>query len=373
MPGLAVLGTIADTSARAHVLHMNGDDLDVTGQNGASYMVPIESIEVEEQGPGGISSMSFSIRDPDRLITPVAMADVEFWDQVADLPIFRGFVQSWSMRGIVERWIDIQCIGCEVLLDWMIMERDLTFAALSKTAAGIQGCVANATGMGVALRAFSSSTNQGTQARPLGDLGLVVSINEGILANAVTVTAGMSLREAIRQLTDETIDSGAASKVSGDVVPKVTVDFWLGLRAWNDKPTDYDDLTVVDTVGAGIAATILDYDTDAAGVVRGVYVTGGNAAGTGLVTDGSGKPGPIATLDDSTILTTAKRDSVAIAYLSEHGVATRGSLTLERFTASANIRAGSRVVITNTQAGLSATPFVIASITKRFFVVVKPI
>jgi hypothetical protein len=370
MPGLAVLGTIADTSARAHVLRMGGEDLDVTNQNGSSYMVPIESISIEEEGPGGISGMSFSIRDPLKLVTPVAMAEVEFWDQTADLPIFRGFVQSWSMSGIVERWIDIQCIGVEVVLDWMVIPT-LTIPAGTSTNTAIQACYAAATGVGVSLRTGTSTSDNGTRTNPIGELGPFATTSEDV------VIAGDSLREAIRRVIDVSpVASIGPGGPFGQYYGVFTVDFWLGLRVWlgpaNQIPNDYATLTVVDTVGSGTAATVLDFENDAGGIVRGVYVKGGNAAGTGLVSDGSGKPGPIAMLDDATILTSAARDSAAKAYLTDKSLATRGSITLERFSTSANVRAGSRLTITNTQAGLSAADYPIARIVKRFFVVLKP-
>jgi hypothetical protein len=361
----AVLATLPDTSARAYTLTVGGDDLNVTGQNGTAYLVPIDTIRVEEEGPGGISGMDFGVWDPNREVTITEGARVEFWDITNSLPLFTGFVQSWGMSGIVGRTHDVHCIGIEVVLDWMVLLSDMTFAALSDTAAALQALVANSSGIGISLRALSGTSNDGDQAEPLGDLGFVISSHKGVLLNAVTVTAGTTLREAIRQVTDENVDNVAGVKGVGDAVPKVTVDFWYGLRAWGSQPNDYVDLTVVDTVGAGIAATVLDHEMDAAGVPHAVLVIG-TGAGSGYVGDGSGIAGPTAVINDSTITTSAKRDSVALAYLSEHGTATRGSLTIENLTPTTNIRPGSRVIITNTVVGLTAAPFVIASITKSF-------
>lgn len=359
----------ADHGARGYYLTVGNDDWNVTGQNtGISYKVDIDSITVEEEGPGGVSGMSFTLWDPSLEAVVQEAARVEFWDITNNLPVFVGFIQSWDVSGVIGRFYRIQCIGIEVVLDWQVIPVDITFAAGANTPDAIQCLCAVATGIGVSLRSFraNSAVTNGTQATPIGAIDPAAIATVGILANAVTVTAGTTLREGIRQLTDQNIaHSDTLRTVVGSGNPQVTVDFTYGVRAWLSEPSDYADLTIVETVGSRAAAD-LKHSVDATGVPHQVWVEGGNAAGSGLVTDGTGEPGPVAVLTDSTITTSADRDAKAFAYLADKQASTRGSVTIEAYSPSTNIRAGSSVVLTNTAAGLTSASYVIAGIDKTF-------
>jgi hypothetical protein len=311
--------------------------------------------------------MDFRVRDPNREIAWTEGAVVEFWDVANALPQFLGFVQSWTLSGIVERTLDVHCIGAEAVLDWMLVP-SLTIPAGTRASTAIQAAAANATGIGFPLRALSDeglNGYQGNQAMPIAAFATLVDSTD--LVAAVTL-AGETLREAIRKIFEASLNEGIFVG-SGGVTGQVTVDFTYGLRAWatGTTPEDYINTTVAEVIG-GLAATTLDHETDALGVVHQVYVKGGNAAGTGLVTDGRGIPGPVALIEDSSITTAAAKQAAGVAYLEQSNVATRGSFTLENFAPTSNVRAGSWITITSTPAGLSAQVFTIASIAKTFIV-----
>jgi hypothetical protein len=347
------------------------DSLDVLKEPGTAtnrYGVPLDSIIVTENGPGNVSSMSFTIEDPSSAVTVANGDTVLYYDHTNSLPEFRGFVQSFtvSVFGTGRRW-EITATGVEALLDWMVLPLDVTFASGTEAYAAVQSLAAQATGVGVALNtAAASGAGFGSAiATPVGKL----DSSPPTLSAAVTVTAGTTLREAIRQISDNL--TGGLNPATQPIF--ATVDFWLGLRyfGWAIGVSDYADLTIVDTVTGPIQAADLAHESDAGGVVRGVYVKGGNAAGSGPVSDGSGLPGQWATLEDSTLLTGDARDIAARAYLADKAQSVRGTFARETFTdtstTSAHIQAGAFVTLTDAQVGLSAASYRIFSISKRYF------
>jgi len=347
------------------------DGLDILKQPGSAanrYGVPIESIDVEEAGPGGVSSMRFRLELPNPAsgVTLVDGARVHFQDLANDLPTFYGFLQSWPSRPLgLGRSYDVTCQGIEIVLDWMIVPA-LTIAAGTNIQAAIQSILANATGVGVALRGLASGTANGTQAQPIGDLAQP-KFGGAVTTAVAVVLAGDSVREAIRKVLDVANDS---SPYFGDITiyGHATVDFWQGLRVFrrDQAPGDYATLTIDDSVGGAIAAANLEHTTDVGQVVRGVYVKGGNAAGTGLVSDGSGKPGRIAVIDDPSILTSSARDLAGVAYLTTQTEAARGNFQVEAFTPTTNVRPGSRLSLTDAEVGLTAANYAISTISKTF-------
>lgn len=360
----AVIATLPSTAARAYTLTVGGNDMNVGGQSGGAYLVDIDSIKVEEEGPGGISGLSFTLYDPNLEVVIAEGAEVEMWDVTNTIPYFAGFVQSWKYLGILGRYVSINCIGAEVLLDWLIVP-SLTIPSGIDTTDAIQMAATNTIGLGVRLRSASTSGGS-TQANPIGDM----QPGAQTLQQVASVTlAGQTLREAIRLILEASRSTGTNSGVGG---ASITVDFWWGLRAYpkatavTSIPSDYDSLTVTDAT-SGTAATMLDHESDASGAVHAVYVKGGNAAGTGLVTDGMNIPGPVAFIEDSSITTSDARDRVGLAYIAEHSPATRGSLSIESFAPTTNIRAGSFVDITNTASGIASVEYRIASISKSFY------
>jgi hypothetical protein len=364
MPGAAIIAAALSTprALRASLWIASNDVLKQPGMTGNGYGVPIETIEVDEQGPGGISSLTFTIDDPTGTATlPQDGDEVRFHDHVANLPYFGGLISSWAVRpgfGGQGRSIDVRCDGYEVILDWAIIPVDMTFATGTLPADAVQGLIGNAQGQG-ALRDGMVLLTGSSQAHPISSFGTTTP-----LPYAVTVTAGTSLRAAIDQVTAP----NAASR--GGFNALCTVDFYRGVRLFEDSPfgslaTDYLDLTVTDTTAGPRAAENLRHQTDATSIVRGVYVTGANAAGTGFLGDGSGKPGRIAYLTDSTIDTAAKLLDAQQTYLNATVLRTSGDLALTDWTPPGEVRPGSLLILTDAATGASGM-YRIMQITKRF-------
>lgn len=373
----AVVATqLTDRSAHPWSLTING--LDVVknpGTGGNTFGVPIESIDVTSAVPGAVSSMRFRIEDPASEVPLPSAGDwVLLWDNTNNKPAFRGWVMTPTVTVFgVGRAIDVVCQGVEALLDWAKTTADLTFTTTLDWiwyAHNIaQSLVYQAEGLPDNVRAFYTDpgSNYGSQSYPIANceqLGTGAS---------VTIPAGTSLRDAITAAVYATMASGAAGLPPNlSRVPMVSVDYWMGIRVWmgfpatpTNVPSDYATLTVTDTVGGTIRSEGLQHSVDGGGILRGVYVKGGNVAGTGLVTDGSGKPGRIEYLADSTILTQAARDSLAKGRIAASVAQVAGSFTLADWTPTADVVAASPLVLTDVQAGVSST-YRIAGITRMF-------
>jgi hypothetical protein len=368
----AILASLpAGPPARASLWLAGLDVLKQPGMTGNGYGVELSTIEVDEQGPGGVSGLSFSIDDPTGTVAlPRDGDEVRFQDQVADLPYFGGYVSSWAIRpgfGGQGRTIRVECVGYEILLDWAILPADLPIASGTLLNAAIQSCAASATGA-QGLRAFSTDTSQSSQATPIASF--FVGGNYQVIQYAITITAGSSLRQALEQCGQAA--SRAGSPKSGLLPSNIqfTVDPYRGLRAMEDSAssawaTDYAGLTVTDTGASTRNADSLNHETDVSTAVRGVYVKGANAAGSGFLMDGTGLPGRIAFIDDSTIDTAAKLADLQTTYLSGTVITQRGDFRLEDWQPVAGVRPGSLVTLTDAAVGASG-PYRIMQITKRF-------
>jgi hypothetical protein len=98
-----------------------------------------------------------------------------------------------------------------------------------------------------------------------------------------------------------------------------------------------------------------------------VYIVGGNPAGSGWYTDGTGiTSGPRNIITDSTSTTAAAAAVIAQNYFTQQITQFRGSFSLNAFVPPTTWHAGSLVQITDALAGLSGQTFRIASITKTF-------
>lgn len=109
----AVVGQSWADDAHPFSLEING--VDVIGR------VRMESIRVEEPGPGTNGSLSFTLEDPTgwRWVAK-AWDEVRLIEHAADRPVlFGGFVQSVRTRpwAAVGRTIEVQCVGYGLLLD----------------------------------------------------------------------------------------------------------------------------------------------------------------------------------------------------------------------------------------------------------------
>lgn len=362
----AIIGTALGGGVAGPTRSLWIDGLDVLrqpGTTGNGYSVPVKSIRVQEAGYGGVSSMTFTLNDPLAVVTLQEGATVRYHDHGTNLPDFVGWLQGpieTAPKGI-GRVYSLRATGPEILLDWLVLGADVTWAASTSYSDAVLGTVAQCvSGMSSPLRAFNGSASPGagtnsTQAAPTSELQGPPAAR---LVNALTLTAGTTLRECLRMIGDDTDTNNAGGFGSryGQSGPFVTVDMWYGLRTWGFG-ADYHDaatLTMNDVTPGPILAARLRYTRDVTSVPRAVYVKGGNAAGSGLVTDGSGDPGPTAVLSDSSITTAAARDLAAAAYLAQRRATLRGTVRRDTFvntdTVTAHVVAGgSSVTITDAQ------------------------
>jgi hypothetical protein len=148
-----------------------------------------------------------------------------------------------------------------------------------------------------------------------------ITVNGG---GVVTIPIGTSLRQAILTEIAACVDQVTFFGAN------VTVDHVFGLRVWAVlappiAPSDATTPVTVDTLGTN-KPTSLSYDIDASGIVRGVLVVG-NAV-TALVTDGTGKYGRYAVLEDQLVVTAVQAQARGQAYINDYRTGLRGSLTL---------------------------------------------
>lgn len=348
-----IIGAALTTPA-AHPWSLTLDGLDVIKKPGAAgngYGTPIEGVEVTEAAPGRVSGMVWTIDDPAAELTITAGAFVVLWDHTNDVPAFAGFLMTPTFRPSgVGRLIDCRAIGIEAILDWAILPA-FTPPAVTFLETAIQAAVAQAAmpasvpGLNVATAASSS------QATPIGSNGLGVTPSGAI--------SGGTLRAVIQAMIDRRTP---AILPPDGVAVLFTIDFYGGLRVYRrrngtptDVPSDYATLTVTDTAAGAIAASNLEHTVDMAGTIRGVAVVGGNAAGTGVVMDGTGEPGPIELLTDAAILTDDDKRNRAWAVMAPSTSSARGSFDLVDTTIAAGVHAGSPLVLTDAQTGATGT------------------
>jgi hypothetical protein len=363
--GAVLAAALTDHSARSKGLYIAG--VDVIKQPGGGYGVPIESVEVIEAGPGGVSSMTCRIDDPNIALTISAGMDVRFHDITNDVPIFLGWVQHWSYKnafGDTGRIIELTCIGVEAILDWCIVPSITIANSAAISYEYVQSACAMAVGNGIGvLRVMATVGDKfGTQAAPLG------TVHNSSTPNYTQTISNVTLRECIRLIYVNTIFAPAGITPLNS---NATVDFYGGLRMWRTtqspfRPNDYTDLTVTDTSVGAVVAEKLDHETDAAGIVRNVWVVGGNAAGTRLVSDGTGLPGATAVLTDASILTSDDAAGAGTTYLADFQIGNRGTFEQQDWTPTFTLHPGSLVTITDTRISQAGVTYVIGDITKRF-------
>jgi len=365
MPNAAIVAAaLTDHSSHPFALWVGGVDMiKQPGTAGNLYGVPIDTIEITENGPGGVSSLRCSVEDPLNVLPiPTAGTEVVFMDIADDHPEFGGYVQAVDVRpheGQQGRWLDLTCAGYEILLDWEIVS--LTLAA-SPTPSSHD--VWQSLAAGTPVRALAVGGTYGTQAQP------IAAIVCGFGLGAISIS-GSTLRNAIANAWAQNL----STTTLGNTPLNITVDFTKGLRIWpgvapaggaNVEPDDYVTLTVDDTAHTNTSAE-LRYTLTPADVVRSVLIIGGSGTLYGPFSDGSGIIGQGTVLNDSTITTAAQAALAASQYLASLSVQVRGSLHLQTFTHGATkYQAGSLLTLTDAPAGLSGVAFVIGSIEKRY-------
>lgn len=380
MPTASIIGAALNpATAKTHSLTIGG--LDVLYEPGSfRYGVPRDTITLTEAGPGGISSLVFTIVDPSKLVTLAENDVVRFWNLTDNVPLFTGFVGSWTPRPAGPgRTIEVRCIGIEVVLDWMVIPFDTYLTGTYEHEDWhdlFQSLYYIADGVGVPL-AVGASGSQGQCARATP----IINVGYGGNNGTVIDVGGKTLRQALEmavKLHQELTSLNPYIASLGETW-NITVDFYGGLRMWGPHvgsppytPTDYRrTFTIVDALPtSNTAAADLQHTTDTAGVVRRVYVHGANAAGSGLFTDGTGLPGGTAVISDPDSFDQFRLAATATVYLNERATAARGQFALEQYddpsTESSQIRPGTLVTITDSPIGLSGYEAIVSQIDKRF-------
>ena len=361
-----ILGAVClANGTRGRTLTINGLEV-LKKPGGSGHGVSFDSIRVDEAAPGSVSSMQFVVDDPLKAVTVTVGEMVRFWDHIRNVPIFTGFVDAVTLAPAfgTGRTITVSCVGLDAVLDWLrvpALTFDLTLSASSVQYQIVQALYGAAYGSsGVSLNAGFNTAGPrgGSQAFPVGD---------GSVCSGSTTwasTAGSSLRSAIAEFCRVT--SNAYSSLFNGLSPlsyRLTVDPWGGLRFWafygevgppERVPSDYATLTVTDTAASALVSASLSHVIDGGSVIRSVWVTGGSAAGTGSVSDGSGIPGRSSSITDASITTDEAKSAAASAIFSSSVTLPRGSFQLESYTPT-SVHPGSPLVLTDAQTGVSGT------------------
>lgn len=373
MPNGAILAA-ALTDHSAHPYSLEVGSLDVLKEpNAPGWGVPIESIDVTEAGPGAISSMTFVIDDPEQSITISGPLAVTFRANDGANPetiYFRGWVDGFDVVpdfGGQGRSILVRCSGVEQLLDWYIVPPtySTTFGTILTKYVGIMamnfGPLLTRTGVDAGTSMIIAPwTRSGSFAFPMGNL---VRPTEPSLTQPATFTTytapGGTLRNAILDIASRCsfYDSVTALTDFQAVKILLTVDWFYGLRLWEDdpalQPDDYTTLTVLDTYAGTNVAAGLRYSQDFAGINRGAYVVSG-ATDYGVIGDGTGFPGRLTLLSDSTLTTVGMARSRGLSVIGEDAAFYRGEFTLGPFNPATTVHAGSLINITDSSTGLAA-------------------
>lgn len=329
--------------------------------------IPIESIELEEAGPGAVSNLVFTIEDPGTsALMPTAGAEVRFYRTTDGYPLFRGTVNSYKVipKG-VGRDIIVECDGIEKRLDMIVP----TYTTSSTPGSVLLEKMVNEMA-GLFLRADNiaiGTTDNGTRATPIG------RVDQPLIQYGITVT-GTTFREAVRQVATAcyTQASGWGTPALAFSPPNVTMDFYGGLRMWslNEQPDDYGWLVISNTPAPPTepkASARINYEVHPGDVVHEVYVNGATAGVSGWYSDGTGVIGQQAYINDGSLTTVAKVQSAAQAYLAAQAATIRGTFRLDAFQASDDaIHAGSLLDLTDPSLGLTAQTFIIQTIRKTF-------
>lgn len=354
----------------AHPYSLTIAGVDVIKQPGATgngYGTLLSTIAVTEAAYGQVSSLQATVEDPLGVLNLIEGSEVRMWDHTRDEPVFLGFLQSWSLRPSgIGRSIDIVCVGIEAILDWMLVPA-VTFGALTLSfTAQLQALVASAYSVGVPLRAFAAVGGNSTIATPIEDSG-------GLIQSDTTIPDGTTLREAIRMVNTTWLAVTGLGSLFPGITIVTTVDFYYGLRnyiAWDTSA--HSDIKLVPgvmtvSVAAGRIATDIQHEIDTGTAYHQVFIKGGNAAGSGLVTDGTGLPGPIGYYSAVDSLTEQNLADTGLGWLASNTATIRG-----RFTLDGNVQQVStmmwrpRAVVTLTDPTIGTITAPIGQITKRW-------
>lgn len=383
MPGTIVIAAIATGVQPANALFVGGTNVLKDDASGL-YGVPLEDIEVIEAGPGGVSSCTFPIDDPTKVINIADGMTVLFWNYTADVPKFRGYVDHWSLEpafGGVGRVIQVSCTGVEAWLDWAKITDDTLSTTYPDNLAYAIAQVTNRNAP--QLRApmpfdiFSLGVpRSGNFTWPIGNLSNTLTRPLKQYGATPPPLFGLSLREAIKTMWDSSVAQDVTYGPLDATPILVTVDFYMQLRVWRDngapevgQPEDYTTLTIKDDTAGTVNTYVaegLKYSVEPGDPIRAVSVKGGNAAGTGTFSDGTGLTGRTEIITDTTILDAFTARNRAVNLINTAAPTVRGSFTLSDFAPATTIHAGSYIVFTDAAVGLSSFQSRIFEIRKTF-------
>lgn len=357
--GAVLAAALTDASVRIAGLYLSGTDVIKGPAGGNRYGVPIESIEVTEQGPGGISTMTFTIDDPIIEVETLPSAEVRF-EIFARGTMFRGWVDTF-MRvpafGDQGRVIEVSAVGVESYLDWTVASVSFAVPAGIRVDAAVQLIVSFMTGVGVPINDANLPTgtaSPSTRDYPVGNTG------PDVTTDPMTVASGTTLRAALQAL-----------QAVSPSPQEATVDFYLGLRAWDmygypnrAAPAEYAPIQVIDTGASVQPAEDLNHVITTA-AYRSVMVVGTGVNVT--VTDGSGAVGPMARLEDSSITTASAARAAGIAFLRRNVTTVRGTFHRSDWpmtggTSYPNLRAASRLTVTDARASLASEQYPVTEV-----------
>lgn len=369
MPTTALKSELmVQTPARPYMLLIGGTDV-IARPGGPDIGVPVESIVVREEGPGGVSSLTFECHDPTVVLGLSDGLEVAYW-KGSNLR-FRGRLDGSGLRPDfgIGRGYTISATGVESWLDWLRLPGAYT---ASVGGLNLQNAIVEVAQRNPGpLKIVTGSISYGSFDQPIGQLD---QAGYGIpfLNNPATPTiaSGTTLRAAIEQLAAASVYPGTAGSVpQRGAAVRATVDFFYGLRVWpaygNALPTDYGQLVVVDTYASTQVAATLTVDTEYAEAIHEVYVEGGNAAGSGLFGDGSGIRGEQGRVVVPSSTTADLAATAAQAFFGQQANSQRPKFTLEDYSPDETIHAGSLVQLIDAQTGFNAVQ-PIAAIEKRF-------
>lgn len=334
---------------------------------------PVENVRVSNRGPDSPGSMSWTTEDTAGTYTFSEGDEVRLHNFTADKPVFLGFVETVTYRpwpAGVGRWIDVTAVDVDILLDWLVLPADApNFSISNDMALVIQSLVALCQGVGFPLRAMASTVanTPSTQALPIQTMAGTITYP--------TITRGTSLRAALGVLrTYSNFVWPVGTSFIDFIDPQFMVDEYGGLRAWGKSsatdlvliPTDWATVTIVDTTAGAVQASGLSHTIDGTNIIRSLVLIGSDFVRT--YNDGSGRPGKMAVVTDTTLSTLTSIYAVnayAKHYLDQFGARYRGTIPIEDWTPTTGAHVGGLVDLTDANAGATGI-YTIGQIDRTF-------
>lgn len=349
--GAVAAAALTNHAARTWGLYVDGLDVGVEADGAPSYGTDPRSLALHLAGPGGASSLSWVVDDPQKVLGFLPGAEVRFEVfTVAGPPWFRGTLEviegspDFGMQGRTWR---LTATGDDALPDWVVTDYALTFTGTYLATDMVQAIIAACSNRGELRAGVDSILPQGSQELPIGNLG--GAANLALPASiTVAIAAGTTLRAAVNQVI------AACGVFDLTLGARFTVDTLRGVRLWQVKdPLQGPDGDTTVTVGpASTPGADNAFRTDATSVVRQAIVRG--AAGvSGRATDGSGRRGRSIVVTDLSLTTAEACQAVAIAAL--RGTAIRGSIRVESSTTLDESVMRSKLGLTDAATGATGT------------------